>query len=1290
MYLIIFYIITAHAEILQIIPNLINYQYPTMEQECENVELQQNTYFYPDINKEINGIFKQANSFQGLVNDQWNLTFINKIFQIQLVPDSYSILSSEYLNIKNKKYICTLHQNQENYNYQVSCKQAKPQKYIDNQPQFSEVFEYSFSIQHEEGLHCSNFKFQEDQIYIFCFINDQMIINTFDLTGYKQSYNFTISTKQCSSKFNILQEPIIIVTFYLCDEWEILIFDKHLNYLKRITNKEVNKEGEIDSYGQLQNFHTCYNTLYLIFSQVYFLIECSTFLVPRFSFKSLAQQNAITQLQLLMILSCSQYDFFVPRQNIIELIPKVRIQDIKKVAAFDSQIFFIQYSDHLLAIASREINQVINIKVKQIFAVYRDDNIFWIVDDTNQVHGFEINLFQKYMLYQQQGQYLGIYKVDNYNVQLIKCFIIFEHHDENDQLKVKMQNLKKQNHLIQIQNNYNDVQIDRFKFNLIRNINFQLYFPNSFSVQKESTENYISSQLKKLKVTGQFFLFKIKSQIYLLFNKKDNLVVTYNLNSSGFSSYSIKMDLNLIKTYYEVMDAKFALVHETYGKIYLFKSSQWRENTLSCEIHEFKEQIRISFQNRNLISLQLANSSETLFEDYNLNQFVSQPIHRFNIDETNIFKEHLQGATKVLNLQNFYIFQKESHLLIELGTTDTLVIQQKLLLLGGQLKRKIPPKLILLVMNKEMTAIHKYLIASQKFQKLSTFNFLDYIPIQPLYYQILGNIFIIVTQKQGKDLFHILLFNLDQQSNLEYYDIISTPYQYFYAFSGILYYYDHNQEIAYYNFQYITLFFDLKQINSITYQEQLQLDIYDKSEKDNKVYSDQLNIQVLNFQFNLQLINQSNPQIIMENNQAFLNPNKFVQGSFFNFKLKNTTYFTLQNPFKLAGKKQCLYFLNNLCLNEGNPFFIVQDLTKDYESNLSLPFSILKHDMRTVNAVGEGILIINQTDKNHLEIIYINNGSEQVILIEGVFLASTLQNQILQVQFLNFSNFYFINDQITFISSIQNIDDDQTVFLYRSIDSDKFCQILFGKYQVKIGCYQINSEGLIHNYQNYTIPTIDIYNKIELSHYLPKFNQSIQFSILNLSQTLEEELDIKIVINYKTALLFYLQIILKQKETNIKLNNIIRPSNFNILCQYFLIQNKFLHNCIHFQLILYDLQSGFQQLNPIGTLILENETFSQLNNTHIAVYNKMDKFVTIYRIDQWTLVKNDNINIEGEESVTFLVSSEVADLEFRVNVVNKKEREDEYHYRLIPIGILVINNFSILLFITICKKQKKR
>ncbi|CAD8154683.1 unnamed protein product [Paramecium octaurelia] len=1287
MYLIIFHIITAHAEILQIIPNLLNLQYPTIEHECENIELQQNTYFYHDIKKETNLIIKQANSFQGLANDQWNLTFIDRIGQFQLAPNYYSIIESQYLDINKKNYICALLQNQENQHYQVSCKQVKPWKFIDNKYQFSEVFDYSFLIQHEKGLQCSSFTFLDGIFYTLCFINDHMIINTYDQTVHKQSYNSTVSNKQCSTKFNIPQNRIIIVSFYLCDDWEILFFDYQLNHLKRITKKEVNREGEIDSYGQLLNLNTCYNTFYLIFNKVYFQVNCSAFLFPEYSFESQDKQNSISELQLLIILSCSQNDIYVPDESIFQLIPNLRIQDLKQVVTFGSSILLFQYSDHLLAIASIEINQVINIKVKQIFAFYRGDNVFWIVDDTGQVHLFELNLFQNYMLYQQQGQYLGIFRLDSLRLTLTRCFIIFEHPDQNDYLKVKMQNLKKYNHMIQINKNFNDVQIDRFKYNLIRNINFQIYFPKVQSSELESTEDYFSKQLKKLRVTGQFFLFSIKQEVYLLFNKKDNLVVTYNLNSSSFTNHNLKIDLNLIN-YYEVSNSKFALVQETHGKIFLFKSSPYPQNFLTCEIHEFKEQIRISFLYHNLMYLQLVNSSEFLQENYNLNSFSNQQIYSFDYPETSIWQD-LSEVIKVLNFLNIYIFQMESHLLIEIGTTDTLEIHQKLLLLGGQLKKRNPLNLLLLVMNKEMSAIDQYLIANQKYQKLYTFNFSDYIPIQPLYYQILQNIFIILTKKQDKNLFHILLFNLDQWNNLEYYDIITTPYQYFYAYSGILYYYDHNQELVQYNLQYITIFFNLKEINSITYKEQLQLDVYEKSEKDIKIYSEQLNISVLNFQFNLQLINQSNPQIIMENNQTFLNPNKFVSGSFFGFKLKNETYFTLQNPFIVVGKKYCLYFLNTLCLNIENSFFILQELTKDYESNLSLPISFFPNNMK-VYKLGEKLLVINQSELNLVQITYLSKGSKQAIFIEGMFLSSTLKKQILLVQFFQESNYYFIDDKITLISSFKSSETNADNFLYHQFDNNKFCQILFGKDQIKINCYQINSEELIHNLQNYTIPTLNIYNLIEMSHYLPSFTQLIQLSILNLSQVQEEKLDLKVIFNYRTDLLFYVQIILSQQEINIKLNNIIRPSNFNILCQCFLLQNKFLYNCQSFQLFVYELQSGFQQLNPSSSLYLHNKTLSQLNNTHIAVHNNLDNIVTIYRIDQWTLVKNDNINIEGEESVTFQVSSEVATLEFKVNVVSKIKRENESDSRLIQIGILVINNFSILIFITICKKQKRR
>lgn len=43
-----------------------------------------------------------------------------------------------------------------------------------------------------------------------------------------------------------------------------------------------------------------------------------------------------------------------------------------------------------------------------------------------------------------------------------------------------------------------------------------------------------------------------------------------------------------------------------------------------------------------------------------------------------------------------------------------------------------------------------------------------------------------------------------------------------------------------------------------------------------------------------------------------------------------------------------------------------------------------------------------------------------------------------------------------------------------------------------------------------------------MSHYLQNFIQQVKFSILNLSSTIEDELDLKIVVHYKLDLLFYI------------------------------------------------------------------------------------------------------------------------------------------------------------------------
>ncbi|CAD8157910.1 unnamed protein product [Paramecium pentaurelia] len=1280
--LIALFIITIQAEILQFNPTKLNYLYPTNENECENIELKQNQYFYQDINKETNVIYRYANDFYGLINDKWNLTFIDLIYKDQLAPIFYYVLQTQYLKFNDKEYICSLLQDQGNLNYQINCKQANPYQYIDNQPQFKQINEFSFIINYEEGFQCNSFIFLNDVFLILCFNNDHIIINTFDLIGNKQSYQFPFTNKQCNSKFNVPQDRFILVSFYQCEDWVILFLDVDLNFITKITNKQVIKIGKIDSYKQLQNVHNCYNQLFLIFDQEYIEFNALSFLSS--DFDPQAGYFKIQEQKLLIILSCQQYNQFISEKNMNSIINGIETQDLKKVATLGSSIMLLQYTDNLVAIITKEIQQIINININQINNLFIGNQIFLIVDKSNIVHMFKANLFYNHLFYQKQGQYLGFYKLDNLNVSLIQCFNIFEYQDKNDKLQVRIQNLKKQNYMIQTKGNFNQIWIDKFNIFFNIDLKFSFNFTNIFSLKQEQTQNYKLSQLNQLKIFGQFYLFNIKQQIYIMFNQEDQFIRLYNVNTSRFEHLNLRLNLNQIKIYYVLKDIKFVLVEETLRKIFIFKSSKSKQDMITYQIYQFKKEIRISFFNRNLIGLQLVNSTEILFENESRNTFSNQSLHYYSDLEKSNLKVHIQCAIKVLNFYNVFIFQYEQYITIQIGNSDTLIINQKLLLLGGYIIRKNPIKLILLGMNKEMNTMHKYLINQQNFFKLSTFNFSDYIPILPLCYQIMENIIIILTKKQDKDLFHILLFNMEQQSNLEYYDIVSTPYQYFYALSGFLYYYNHNLELIQYNIYYLSIDVDLKELNQIVYKEQFQLDIYDQSKINPNVYSEKLDLLVVNFQNDLQLINQTNHKIIVQNNSAQFNPNTFVKGLFYEFNLINTTFYYLETPFRLFNRKSCHQFINNLCIIEETTFFIVQDLTKDLKSNQTVPIAF-NQEMK-IHSCNEAILIIQQSQSKFIKISYYKQNIESFVLIEDVLIKTQLIQSILMVLSYKQTNYYFINDSITLIKSFQNEEKFSQHFLYHQIDFDKICLILFQSNQIDIHCFQIKS-GLTYTIQNYTIPTTEIYNSIGLGHYFQNFIQNIQFSFLNLSSNLKDELDLKIVVYYKLELLFYFQIILKHQEYYIKLNNLIRLQNINLGCQSLLIQNKLLYYCESFSLFLYELQSGFQLLNPYAVHILNTEIFSQLNNTHIALYNFQYKIITIYTIDQWRLVKNDNINIDNEQNITFIVKNYITQLEFRVNIVN--QIEDDNYYRFIKIGIVVINNIFIQIFIIIFKKQNK-
>ncbi|CAD8163532.1 unnamed protein product [Paramecium pentaurelia] len=1292
MYFITFFILDALAEILYSIPNQNNYLSPANEQECQNIVLMENQNFYLELDKEANIFYRFSNDFQELFSDKWNLTFIEFVSQVEFAPDYFSILQSEYLLFDDGMCFCSLLQNQRNLDYSIYCKDVMVQKYIGYQVQFSEIQEFSFLILYQDGLKCNSFVFLNQLFYLLCIIEDQMQIITFDLEGNRYQQNYTISSQQCEVKYQIIQRFSLLIAFYKCVNWEIMIYDHKLQDLIRITDQEIYLKAQSDSNKYLQDIFICQDNLFLIFDHEYFQLRILSFQSPINSIDSTIHIEKIKNLQFMLLSSCTLENKIISEYTIHSTLIDFELINLKSIMKLGRYLTFLIYSDHLIVRLTKEITQQIHIEINQFCYIQQKLNYFVIVDKQNKVNLFEINLFQNYFIYQSNIKYVGFYKIEDQIVKLIKCFVINQYQHQEDKLKTSIENLKNYNYMIQIDDNFDNIEIEKSHFFLNPNQKFHFNFPNIFYQRIEHTKNnqICNINRQQLKHASKFLIFKINLQNYLMFNRNELLVI-YHCNSQDFSYFNLKIDLNLIKIFY-IQNVQLALVQETEGRIITFLLYQKLYDSIPYQMQQFKEQIRVSLLYRNYLIILLQNSNQLFFQYLKENTFINQSHynpHYFNNNTD--FQEKIKNTIKILNFYNIFILQYESHLIVQVEQFVFQTINLKMVLLGGFQKRSQPLQIILIGMNQEMNRIDKYLITKENYYKISTFYFQDYIPIQPLEYQFHENNLIITTKTQNQDLFHIMIFFIDQKNNLEYYEIISTPYKYFYAISDFLYYYNTNQELIEYNIKYFTLDYCLQDFNQIIYNLQFQIDIINPySQIDNSNYSEQLNLFVINYKENLQLINKSNPKIMLNNNQAIINPNKFVHGIFYEFYLQNTTSFILQSPFKVVSQKKCLDLYNNLCVIQFDPQFIVQDITKNVEQNQT--FSIRITEDFKIHGCNEGIIITQQIDIENIKIQYFKKDIEIFILIKGKLKETQIKQQILIVQTSEFIYYYFINEEITFIYSCAFNLITQYHNLFHQIDTDKICQTLFEFNEIQILCSQIQ-QGVKLSIQNYTIPIQDIYDSINLGH--PYFQNDAKIKILSLISTLQNVLDLKIVINYirqqqryGQILQFHVQITLQNQEYQIILTNLIRLPKFNLNCLLQLLQDNLLFICQQLKIYLYKLQDEFQVLDPYAIQQFPGQLFSILNNTHIAIYNQINNEVNILNIDFWRLIKNDNIIIEDEQNVTFILQNYLTQLELKVNVVNQRKFEN-YLTFIRFIIIIIINSLFIQIFISVKKQNRK-
>ncbi|CAK80554.1 unnamed protein product (macronuclear) [Paramecium tetraurelia] len=1238
------------------------------------------------MNKEANMFYKFSNDFQELSSDKWNLTFVDFISSTIVAPDHFTILQSQQLLLPGGMSLCSLLQNKLTLDYSIYCKDVMPQKYRENN--FSKLKEFTFLIAYQEGLKCNDYVFLNHLLYILCQIEDQIQLISFDLEGnrYQNSYNISQVQQQCKINFKLFQNQYLLVYFCQCLNWELIIFDQQLQFIRRFTDQEKYLEVQFNSNKELQDLFVCQQRLYLIFDREYISLLVLSVMASDFQIESKAYNLKIQRLQVLQLQSCRLENQGINLSDASTIFKDKQLENLKIIQKLGLYITCLVFNDQLILMLTNEITQTIRFEIKFLSYIPTITQYFWVVDNQNKVNIFEINLFQNYFTYQSKANYVGFYTIKQMKIELIRCFAISQQIDKQDYFKNQIDKLKYQNYLVQIDDNFDGIQIEKQSFFLNRNLHFHFTFPSLFQqkIELKKTNRLCCINRQQLNLVSKFFAFKIKSQNYFMFNKNGHLVI-YHCNSQRFMHFNIQIDLNSIRTYYLIQELQFILVQENEGRIITFIYQGKAQNSIQYQMYLFKEQIRTSFTYKNQLIVQDQNSLFYFNTQLNIFQKQSPFNHNYFIN-SEIFRDAIQ----IFNFFDIFILQYGSYFIVQVELLVTLKIYLNIVILGGYSRRSQPPQVILIGMDQNKSRIDKYLITNRNYYLLQTYYFEDYFPIQPLNYQINEQNFIIATRQQSNNQFHLMLFIINQINSFECHEIISTPYQYFYAISNILYYYDVNQELIEYDIKYLSFDYDVQPLKEMFYNLQFQIDITDvQSPRDGNIYSEKFNLLALNLQEELSLVNQSDATITLNNNQAILYPNQFLQGEFMSFDLSNTSSFTLQSPFKLVQTKTCISLDNNFCVLELLPFIKVLDLNTNTENQYLIPYRVTEN----IKFHGwQDMVVIVEFSDLKITIQYYKKDTLKVLLINESYQGSNLVQQILIIQTSTFTFFYFLDEEIRLLETTTGIQNLSINSIFYQIDSDKICKILFESDKIHISCFQIK-QGVTSSVSNYTIPTQDIYNAISLSDKLIEFSYECKIQVLNLTSIGQNELDLKITVNYRKLffiyqqiLQFYVQITLKDQEYQIKLNNLIKLSKHNANCKSLLLQNNLLYVCSNLQIFLYKLESGFQLLDSYAIQNLERQTISILNNTHIAEFNQINTEVSIYEIDYWRLIKNENINVEEEQTVTFIASNLVTQLEFKVNVVKQSNHENIKIN--ISFVIIVCNVVFIQMFILI-KKQKR-
>ncbi|CAD8175150.1 unnamed protein product [Paramecium octaurelia] len=1228
MYLIIIFFPSAFGVLLQSGLNQNTITYPTKVEQCQNVELNENQSFYLELNKEDNIFNKFSNDFQELGSDIRNLTFVNFISSVQIVPDSFKILQSQQLLFPGGMGLCSLLQNKRSLDYSIYCKDVMPQKYIENN--FSKLKEFTFLIAYQEGLKCNDYKYSNHLFYILCSIQDQIQIISFDLEGNRQQINYTISMdqQQCNIKFQLFQDSHLLVYFCLCLNWELMIFDSQMQFKRSFTAQEIYLKAQFNYNKELQDLFVCYQVLYLIFDNEQIHLFVLSLMASDFEHDSKVYNQQIQRFQLLQLQSCTLENQGIELSDINNF-TNYQIENLKIIQKLGPQIMFLAFSDHLIVMLANEIMQTIQIEFIFFCSIPTVTQYFWIVNDQNRAFIFEINLFQNYFTYQSKANYVGFYTIEKNNIKLIKCFSISQHRNKQDYFKFQIDNLKYQNYLVQIDDNFDGIQIEKKSF-FNKNFKFNFTFPSFFQqkIEQNKTLRQCNISRTQLNLISKFFAFKLKSENYLLFNQGELLTI-YHCNSQRFIYFNIQIDLNSIKTHYLIQNLQFILVQENQSRIIAFIYQQNAKASIQYQMHSFKEKIRVTYIYKNLLVVQ--DSNYLFYFNSQLNKF--QNSYQIN---PNLFinQEITKDVIQVFNFYDTFILQYESYFIVQVEQFVTQKIYLNIVILGGYSRRSQPPQVILIAMNQNKSRIYKYLITQRNFYLLSTYYFEDYIPIQPLNYQINEENFIIATKQQSNSQFHLMLFFINQANSFECYEIVSTPYQYFYVQSNILYYYNENQELIEYDIKYFSLDFDLQLLNEIFYNVHFQIDIQViQTPRDDDIYSEKFNLLALNMQEKLSIVNQSNSTIILNHNQAILYPNQFVYGSFLLFDLLNTSSFTLQSPFKLVQAITCLAIDNYFCVIQFLPLIKILDLKTNNQNNYLIPYRSTKN---TKFHAWEDMIVLIEYQQQNIIIYNYKKDSLKVLHIQDFYQCSYLLQQILIIQASGYTYFYFLDEEISLLETVVGMPYLQTNFNYYQIDTEEICKVLIEPDKIQILCFQIK-QGVTSSISNYTIPIQDIYNKIILSDQLTEFSYECKIQVLNLTFIGQNEVDFKIIVNYKKLgfknqqiLQFYVQITLKDQEYQIKLNNLIKLSKVNANCNSFLLQNNLLYVCTYLQIFLYKLEIGLQILDSYANFELQGKTFFILNNTHIVTFNQYNAEVSLYEVDYWRLFKNENINDEDE------------------------------------------------------------